>query len=114
MSTRRSARLRVQLTQEPMLVPDATAEEEPKKRTKRRVLATKNDEEPASKRKKNEVVSSDSSVQPPAKVRKKDTGADVTKTSKSFTHRPAITTSDALLSLPAEVLNMILKNVSWD
>ncbi|CAJ0551309.1 Ff.00g112390.m01.CDS01 [Fusarium sp. VM40] len=111
MSTRRSARLRVQLTQEPMLVPDATADEGPKKRTKRRVLATKNDKEPASKRKKNEVVSSESGVQPPAKARKKDIGAGVTKTSKSTTCRPANTTSDALSSLPAEVLNMILKNV---
>lgn len=113
MSTRRSARLRAQPTQEPLLAPDSPAEEEPKKRSKQKVPATKRDNEPTSKRKMNEVVSSDSVVQPPAKARKKDTGAGVTKTSKSFTHRPAITTSDALSSLPAEVLNMVLKNVSW-
>jgi hypothetical protein len=114
MSTRRSARLRAQPTQEPLLAPDPTAEENPKKRSKQKVPATKRDKESTSKRKKNEVASSESDVQPPVKARKKETGASVTKSSKSFTHRPATMTSDALLSLPAEVLNMILKNVSWD
>lgn len=113
MSTRRSARLRAQPTQEPLLVPDSPAEEEPKKRSKQKVPATKRDKESISKRKKNEAVSSESDAQPPAKARKKDTGAGVTKANKSFTHRPAITTSDALSSLPAEVLNMVLRSVSW-
>lgn len=112
MSTRRSARLRAQPTQEPVLAPDPTAKEEPKKRTKQKVPATKSDKEPASKRKKNGHASSESGVQPAAKARKKETGAGVTETSKSITQRPATTTSDTLLSLPGEVLNMILKNVS--
>jgi hypothetical protein len=111
MSTRRSARLRAQPAQEPMLAPDPTAEDEPKKGTKQKAPATKSDKEPASKRKKNGDASSES-VQPAAKSRKKETGAGVTKNTKSITHRTATTTPDTLLSLPAEVLNMILKNVS--
>jgi hypothetical protein len=94
-----------------VLAPDPTDEEEPKKRTKQKVPATKTEKVAGSKRKKNGDASSDSDVQPAAKARKKETAAGVTKSSKSITHRPATKTPDTLLSLPGEVLNMILKKV---
>ncbi|KAM0226694.1 hypothetical protein ACHAP5_012338 [Fusarium lateritium] len=111
MSTRRSARLRAQPTQEPVAAPELPVKEAPKTTARHKVPVTKSDNKEVSKRKNRHDEPSESGAQPAAKAQKVKTGAGARKASKSIAHRPVTTTSDSLLSLPGEILNMILKNV---
>ncbi|KAM0219276.1 hypothetical protein ACHAQD_006492 [Fusarium lateritium] len=111
MSTRRSARIRAQPTQEPVEAPELPVKAAPKTTARHKVPVTKSDNKAVSKRKNRNEECSESGAQPAAKAQKVKAGTGVGKASKSIAPRPVTTTLDSLLSLPGEILNMILKNV---
>ncbi|KAM0354393.1 hypothetical protein ACHAPU_001437 [Fusarium lateritium] len=109
MSTRRSARLRDQPTQA-VAAPDLPAEE-PKKTTKRKAPASKTDDEPVAKSRKKKEAVPKNEPKPAVKTPKAKAGAGVKNTTKIAAQPTAGAPSDALSSLPREILDMILESI---
>ncbi|KAF4439705.1 hypothetical protein F53441_12516 [Fusarium austroafricanum] len=109
MSTRRSTRLRAKEVPEPAVVPIDQEPTETTKATKRKALADGH-EKPAPKSKESKIVTK-AAEKPAAKKEKTAAGVRKTGKAKAPAKTPMSSSSDPLLSLPREILNLILDSI---